>query len=93
MANTSEVIKLEYPITINGQEVKTITIRRPKVKDQTRALKLKGSDAEQEIKMFSDLCMITVDAMEELDLKDYMQIREMYESFLSSPRKTPAVDA
>ena len=76
-------IKLQYPITVDGEEVAVLTMRRPKVKDQLAADKTTGTDAEKEIRMFANLCDIAPSALDELDLADYVKLQEVFTGFLS----------
>ena len=79
----NEVITLKYPVTVNGQQMEQLTMRRPKVKDTLAANKAKGSDADREITLFANLCEQTPHTIEELDMADYQQLQERYTSFLS----------
>jgi hypothetical protein len=76
-------ITLHYPINIGGEKVEVIKMRRMKVRDQTKQQKNGGTDAEKEVGMFVDLCELTPDQIEELDMKDYEQLKECISSFLS----------
>lgn len=76
-------IKLEYPITVNGQEYTQLTMRRPKVRDQKAAASQGKNDADREIALFANLCEVEPDLIEELDMTDYSVIQETYQDFLS----------
>ena len=76
-------ITLKHPFDLNGEKVKTISMRRPKVKDQLAADKGTASSAEKEIKLFANLCEVAPDVIQELDLADYRQLQEAYTGFLS----------
>lgn len=76
-------IVLDYPVTVAGKEHKTLTMRRPKVKDQKAAQKMGGSDDEREIMLFANLCDVTPDVIDELDMADYGAVQETYSGFLS----------
>jgi len=78
-------IALTYPLE-NG--TKALTMRRPRVRDMLAAEKAKGSDAEKEIAMFSNLCEVAPSDIEALDMADYLQLQEAYRGFLSSARPT-----
>ncbi len=80
----SAIIKLEFPISgSNGTKIESMTMRRPKVKDQTRAVLEGGSELEQETKLFADLTMNTAEDIGNMDMKDHAKLRKAYESFLS----------
>jgi len=79
----TESIELKHPITINGTEVSVLQLRRPKVRDMLTAEKGGGSDAEKEILMFANLCEITPDSIQCMDLADYGALQRTYKDFLS----------
>ena len=58
-------------------------MRRAKVKDQLAVEKVGGSDAEKEIRLFSLLCNVPMELIEEIDIADYKQIQKEYGDFLS----------
>lgn len=77
------VITLHYPIQSDEGETKTLSMRRPKVRDQLAADQQSSSDAERERNYFANLCEVSPDTIDELDLKDYKQLQDMYGRFLS----------
>ncbi len=79
----SNIIKLRFPIESEGQTVAEVTLRRPTVGDMLHADRAKGSDADKEIKMFSNLTELSLTAIESLDLADYQQLQKEYQDFLS----------
>jgi hypothetical protein len=72
-------ITLKYPL----KSADKLTMRRVKVRDSLAAQKIKGSDAEQEIFLFANLCEVTTRQIEALDMQDYKQLQETYSGFLS----------
>lgn len=78
-ANDSVEITLKYPL----KSADKLTMRRVKVRDSLAAQKIKGSDAEQEIFLFANLCEVTTKQIEALDMADYKQLQETYSGFLS----------
>lgn len=75
-------IKLDYPVTMEGAEVSVLRMRRPKVRDQLMAQKqAKNDPAQTEILLFSFLCEVAPDSMEELDISDYEKLRETFAGF------------
>ena len=83
-----EKIDLDYPVTVDGVEIKKLDMRRPKVRDQINADKPGGTDGEKEIRLFANLCEVTPETIEELDLYDYTKLQDEYSSFLSSAPKS-----
>jgi len=75
-------MKLKHPIQVDGREVGELTLRRPKVRDMIVADKAGGTDAEKEVRVFSNLCEVPPSAIEEMDLADYGALQEAYKSFL-----------
>jgi hypothetical protein len=79
---TSKTISLTFPIIIDGVEVKSLNLRRPKVKDQLAA-QSGGSEMEREVNLFANLTEQTPETIKDLDLKDYQSLQEGFASFLS----------
>jgi len=73
-------VTLKFPLD-NG--LSQLSLRRPKVRDMLTADKTKGGAAEKEIAMFANLCEVTPDEIEQLDLADYKAVQTVYEAFLS----------
>jgi len=73
-------LQLQYPLE-NG--ITNITMRRPKVRDMLASDKAKGSDAEKEIALFTNLCEVAPVDIESLDMVDYQALQKAYQGFLS----------
>ena len=84
-----ETIKLAYPVLVDGDTVNALQLRRPVVRDMLAADKAAGSEAEKEIRMFSNLCEVAPSVIESLDLADYTRLQETYKDFLSLRQETP----
>lgn len=76
-------ITLEYPFTSGGQMVTSITLRRPKVKDQIAAEKTSSVASEVEIAMMANLAGLAPKDIQELDLADYRKLQKAFEGFFS----------
>ena len=76
-------IELEYPVIFKGAEIATLSMRRMKVRDQIAVAKQGGIDAEQEVRLFANLCEVTPEVIEGLDFKDYRKVQDAYRGFLS----------
>ena len=85
MKTTSKTttIELKHPVTVDGTEIKQLTLRRPRVRDMLASDKAGGSDAEKEIRTFTHLCEVSPETIEELDLADYLKLQKVYQGFLS----------
>ncbi|SFD68527.1 Phage tail assembly chaperone protein, E, or 41 or 14 [Thiohalospira halophila DSM 15071] len=77
----SNRVTLNDPITVDGQQVTEIELRRPKVRDQLLAEKSGGGPGEQEVSIFSNLSGLPQEAIQDLDLADYLQLQEVYRGF------------
>ena len=75
MSNT-ETIELSSPITINGEEIKEITMREPTVGDQLAAAKTATSVPEQELHVIASLCDISPQDLHAMAWKDYRKLQE-----------------
>ena len=76
-------IPLQYPLTIDGMQFDSLTLRRPLVRDRLIAEKASGSEAEKEIRFVANLCDMAPQHIELLDLSDYTKIQECLSNFLS----------
>jgi hypothetical protein len=77
-------IPLDYPIEIDGVLVKSLKLRRPKVRDMIVSVKGLAGNEEKEVKLFANLCEVTDRDIEELDLSDYKKLQNKFNDFLSS---------
>ncbi|MEG1825518.1 MAG: phage tail assembly protein [Cloacibacillus sp.] len=81
-------IDLSYPITIDGTETSVLVMRRPKVVDTVLFQKSQGTDADKEIKLFSNLCEVTPEEIGQLDMMDYAKLQVQYGNFMApEPQK------
>lgn len=78
-----ETIPLEHPVAHGGVSYKELSMRRPKVRDQLVSQKLAGSESEEEVILFANLCEIPREVVEDMDLKDYGRLQDVYKGFLS----------
>lgn len=79
----AEKITLKEPVTVAGQEYKTLELRSPKVRDMITANKAAKDDANREVALFANLCEVEPAVIEELSLADYRRLQEAYQGFLS----------
>lgn len=80
---SSVKIELQTPVKMAGVDVSELTMRAPKVRDMIAVRKIPGSDVEQEVALFANLCQVTPAAIEELDMRDYKKLQDAYSGFLS----------
>jgi hypothetical protein len=76
-------IKLSNAIKIDNKEISEITLRRPKVRDRLIVERSNVSDAEKEVQLIANLSELPIDAIEDLDLRDYAKIQKELFVFLS----------
>jgi hypothetical protein len=79
-------IELKYPVQIDGTEVRALYMRRPKVRDHLVSVKTRVgekllTEEEKEIRLLANLCEVTPENIEELDLADYKQLMDAYTDF------------
>jgi len=78
-------ITLDYPVEFEGQAVKTLSMRRPKVRDDLAKERGGTSPGAQEVQLFADLCGVKADLIRELDMADYGKLQEAYAGFFTPP--------
>ena len=82
MSETPNVITLKHPVTLNGEVLKQLQLRRPKVKDML--IKAEGLSAEErEVQIVARLCGRNPEDLQELDYADWLTVQELLRSFLS----------
>lgn len=79
----TKTIKLKNPIDVNGEKIKEMTMRAPKVRDRLVAEKTPGNSADKEVTFIANLCSVSQETLLELDLADYVQLQEAVNHFLS----------
>ncbi len=84
----NEVIKLDFPIKVNGVLTDQLVMRRFTVKDWRAAGRLAGNDDEErEIRLFSMLTDCAVNDLEGLDFADYGKLQAAFQRVSSNPFK------
>lgn len=84
---TSETLELQFPFQYESKEITHLTFRRPKVRDQLIATKMKdaqGNKAENadiEISFMALLSEQEKELIEHLDLADYSEAQKILENF------------
>ena len=73
-------IKLQFPVTVDGQEYTALQMRRCQVKDRRLAAQNKTAE-EQEIALIANLCEVPPSVIDELDAVDYAKLQELLSSF------------
>jgi hypothetical protein len=78
-----EKIKLNEPLKIDGVAVHELSLRAPKVRDLLIASKKETSESEREVNLIANLAEIPVEAIKDLDMRDYLKIQAVLSGFLS----------
>lgn len=76
-------IKLDNPIKIDGVEIHELSLRAPKVRDLLISSKKEADESEREVKLIANLAEISPEAIQDLDLRDYLKIQNWLKDFLS----------
>ena len=76
-------VQLQYPLSVDGIVMESLTMRRPLVRDRLIAEKSGGTEVEKEIRLIANLCEMAPQDTELLDLADYKKLQECLASFLS----------
>jgi hypothetical protein len=82
----NETINLVHPVMSAGVELRSLSMRRPKVRDQLAVDRDKRSEAEKEVRLFANLCEVAPETIEDLDMADYAKLQETYRVFIGSGR-------
>ncbi len=77
-----KTLKLKHPVELDGRTYEELSIRRPKVKDRLAVDKMKATDAEKEVRLFSNLAEVPPELIETLDMSDYVTLQAIWQDFL-----------
>jgi hypothetical protein len=70
-----QVIKLSYP---PKEDLKEVTLRRPKVRDIKEVMSLKGlDDLDRDLLLVEKLSGVPKEVLEELDVEDWAKIQKV----------------
>jgi hypothetical protein len=74
-------VKLRFPVTVDGVEYTSLTMRQPRTRDNIVASKRIGNDAERGVFMLARLCDVSPDVIEELYEIDAMALSAQLDLF------------
>lgn len=77
---SSVTIDLKYPITENGQTIRTVTLRRPRVADLMAMDSVTGQTAKT-VRLVANLAEMSPTAVGNLDAEDYGRVAAELERF------------
>lgn len=78
---TTEAIKLQYPVKVDGVETDTLHLRRLTVADLEIVDSIK-SELEKSIRMLSLVASMPVEAVKAMDVEDFQKVSEKIIGFL-----------
>lgn len=81
---TRETIELQYPVTVDGEEISTLSLRRPRMRDMKRQQKVKD-DLEKAMTMIADLAEVSPKVVEELDPVDFTRLSDWVGNCMPQP--------
>tara|TARA_E500000331_G_scaffold44838_1_gene37538 strand:- start:6301 stop:6585 length:285 start_codon:yes stop_codon:yes gene_type:complete len=84
----SEVIKLQFPVLMDGTEVLELAMRRPTVRDQILFEDGKKSEARKIVTMLSNLCEVSEEVIMDLDQSDFLQLSDTLQGFQEPQSET-----
>ncbi|MFP3022860.1 MAG: phage tail assembly protein [Wolbachia sp.] len=77
-----QAITLNNPITVDGISVSELSMREPKVRDLLAIERIEG-EALKEVALIANLTSVPKEAVEDLCIKDYVEIQKVLKDFLS----------
>lgn len=72
----------DIPLTIDGTEVKSVTMREPMVDDQLAVDHIQ-SVGRSEVTIIANLCELAPDAIGALKMRQYGRLQDAYRAFMS----------
>lgn len=78
-------LPLIYPITVGDKEIKSLSVRRPKVRDNLIADKQNKLDADKEVHLMALLSGVDTEVIHELDMEDYSAMQAVLKGFRKKP--------
>ncbi|CQD11513.1 putative phage related protein [Wolbachia endosymbiont wPip_Mol of Culex molestus] len=76
------IVKLDNPITVDGISVSELSMREPKVRDLLAIERIEG-EALKEVALIANLASVPKEVVEDLCIKDYVEIQKVLKGFLS----------
>ena len=79
--DASVTIDLLVPVTVQGRNLTSVTLRRPKVGDLRRMDKVKGSEMERTLYLIGQLAELAPAEVDELDAADLATLGDVVTGF------------
>lgn len=78
-----QTIVLKYPVQVGGVTYSELVMRRAKGRDLKLARKqANGDESEIDTYLIANLCDISTEVLDELDMADYRTVQEVLRGFL-----------
>lgn len=94
IAELFKTVHFENEYTFEGKKLSSCKIRKPKISDRKKAVKIARlnnfDDEEMESHLFAMLTNLPIEFIDELWLEDYNEIAGVFLSFLQSKKKKSA---
>ncbi len=74
-------IALIRPIEVGGTKIPVVRMREPTVQDQLTMEANKGTEAEKEIGLMANLCMMAPADVKKMPLRDFKRLQMAYINF------------
>lgn len=84
----TKIVKLEFPIEVNGLEIKEIKLRRPAVREILLLEKHQGDDLDKDVYMMSMLSEIEETKLHKIDASDFIALQGAYQGFFQKPSQS-----
>ncbi|CAG9000672.1 MAG: hypothetical protein CENE_02672 [Candidatus Celerinatantimonas neptuna] len=83
----TKLLTLDYPVTVAGKDYKSLTFRRPRVRDNLIADKQNQADADKEVHLMALLAEVDRGVIEQLDMADYAAAQQIIVGFQKTSPK------
>jgi len=76
-------VELKYPVTVAGEDIRSLTMRSPKVRDVMASEKaVKGAGFDKSVVLSALMCNVAPAVIEELEMVDFQRLQVEAENFL-----------
>lgn len=81
------MVRLRWPVTVNGETVSSLTVRPPLARDSRDAQRGGGGPADIEIRLLANLCEVVPETIEVLQAADYARLQAALSGFFAPPAR------
>jgi hypothetical protein len=72
----------DLPLSIDGTEVRSVTMREPRVSDQLAVDHISSAGA-REVAIIGNLCELAPEAVGSLTMRQYARLQDAYQAFMA----------